>query len=104
MTTSTTSTATISEAKNALSALLRKVHAGETIIITNRKQPVATLAPIQSADAREEDDRSAALIRAGVVRMPSLPPDPSLADGVLELLSPGVTLSDAVAAEREGGW
>ena len=57
--------ATISDVKNSLSAYLRKVRAGETVIIMDRKTPVARLVPI--AERAEHEARLEQLIAAGTV-------------------------------------
>jgi prevent-host-death family protein len=62
-------TATISETKNQLSALLDRVRHGETILITDRNQPVARLEPVVSASSAGPDEgRLARLERAGIIR------------------------------------
>ncbi len=62
-------TATISETKNRLSALLDRVRHGETILITDRERPVARLEPVVSAgDAGPDEGRLARLERTGVIR------------------------------------
>lgn len=62
-------TATISETKNSLSALLDRVRHGETILITDRRRPIARLSPVASAgDAGPDEGRLARLERAGVIR------------------------------------
>jgi prevent-host-death family protein len=62
-------TATISQTKNSLSALLDRVRHGETILITDRKRPIARLSPVADADdAGPDEGRLARLERAGVVR------------------------------------
>jgi prevent-host-death family protein len=58
--------ASVSEAKNSLSALLDKVKAGASIVIQDRGRPVARLEPISSAGSA--GDRLEQLIRDGVVR------------------------------------
>lgn len=58
--------ASVSEAKNKLSALLDEVKAGETVVITDRGRPVARLERIPSAVDRE--GRLARLERAGLLR------------------------------------
>jgi antitoxin (DNA-binding transcriptional repressor) of toxin-antitoxin stability system len=58
--------ATISELKNSLSAYLKKVRAGRSVIIFDRDQPVARLERIESTEG--EDDAVARLERAGLVR------------------------------------
>lgn len=68
--------ATITEAKNGLSALLDQVRAGETILILDRGIPVARLEPV-TRDAASHDGRVERLVRAGLARAPlhPLPPD-----------------------------
>jgi prevent-host-death family protein len=62
-------TATISETKNALSALVDKVRHGETVLITDRGRPVARLEPVASAeDSGPDEGRLARLERAGIIR------------------------------------
>jgi prevent-host-death family protein len=58
--------ATISEAKNGLSALLDRVRHGESILITDRSRPVARLEPVVSSGS--DEGRLARLERAGVIR------------------------------------
>ena len=58
--------ATISEIKNRLSAYLRKVRAGETVLILDRSQPVARLERVQGQS--EPDSRIARLERDGLLR------------------------------------
>ena len=63
--------ATISELKNRLSAYLKKVKAGQSILILDRDQPVARLERV----AREQhpDDRLSRLERAGLIRRATQP-------------------------------
>ncbi len=58
--------ATVTEAKNGLSALLDRVKAGETVLITDRGVPVARLEPVVSND--DDEGRLARLERAGIIR------------------------------------
>lgn len=59
--------ATITEAKNRLSALIDWIRAGETVMIVDRGIPVARLEP--AAGVREDaEGRLARLQRLGVVR------------------------------------
>jgi prevent-host-death family protein len=87
-------TASISEAKNKLSALLDRVRAGETILILDRGVPVAELGPARELS---DDQRIARLERAGVIRPPrrrshvpasrlARPPGPEGGTGALEAL------------------
>ena len=95
-------TATITEAKNGLSALIDRVRAGESVVITDRGVPVAVLEP---ASGRVDlDDRLARLERAGIVRR-------GKGEFPLELLrtpgptpKDGISVVDAVLEERRSGW
>jgi prevent-host-death family protein len=61
-------TATITDAKNGLSALIDRVKAGESVMITDRGTPVARLEPV--ASNVDPDGRLLRLSRAGIVRLP----------------------------------
>lgn len=58
--------ASISEAKNNLSALIDSVKGGSPVLIVDRGRPVARLEPVGRIDPA--DDRLARLVREGVVR------------------------------------
>lgn len=59
-------TVTISELKNRLSAFLRKVRAGGTILILDRDRPIARLEGVGGDD--EEDEPLVQLERSGLLR------------------------------------
>src|ERR1051326_133442 len=61
---------TISQLKARLSAYLRKVRAGQTILILDRDEPVARLERVVSGSAERAagDDRLVRLERAGLLR------------------------------------
>ena len=63
-------TASISETKAKLSALLDLVRAGETVTITDRGRPVARLVPAVGSDAGDDEARLQRLERAGLIRRP----------------------------------
>ncbi|MGZ5445093.1 MAG: type II toxin-antitoxin system Phd/YefM family antitoxin [Thermoanaerobaculia bacterium] len=97
-------TATISETKNQLSALLDRVRHGESILITDRSQPVARLEPVVSAgDAGPDEGRLARLERAGVIRRARH----SGLEEILRVLPPapkaGGDIVAAVLEERRSG-
>lgn len=71
-------TATITEAKNQLSALIARVQHGETIVITDRGRPVARLVSAVVAAAADPDGRLARLERRGGLRRAIAPPPRSL--------------------------
>lgn len=58
--------ATISQLKDGLSAYLKKVRAGRSILIVDRDEPIARLERIAGGDAA--DDRVTRLERSGLVR------------------------------------
>ena len=58
--------ASISEIKSRLSAYLKKVRAGQTILILDRDQPVARLERVEAA--AHPGDRLVRLERAGLLR------------------------------------
>lgn len=59
--------ASITEAKNNLSALIDRVKGGSPVLIVDRGRPVARLEPVSGLRAQDED-RLARLVREGVVR------------------------------------
>jgi prevent-host-death family protein len=69
------STATITEVKNRLSAIIDRVRSGETVIVTDRGQPVARIEPVRAdsdATARITRLERSGIIRAGVAAPPSI--------------------------------
>lgn len=96
--------ASVTDAKNGLSALLDRVRHGETIIIEDRGIPVAQLNPVTSGPATTDGGRLARLERHGIVR-----PAVSSAPGKRLLTPPPrpkrpVALSRLAIAERSEGW
>jgi prevent-host-death family protein len=63
-------TASVSETKARLSALLDLVRAGETVTITDRGRPVARLVPAVGRDEGDDEARLQRLERAGLIRRP----------------------------------
>ena len=63
-------TASISETKAKLSALLDRVKAGESVTITDRGVPVAQIVPLTESSEVDWDARMQRLARAGLVRLP----------------------------------
>jgi len=59
--------ASITEAKNRLSALIDGLKAGAPVLIMDRGRPVARLEPVTTA-GEGDDGRLARLIRDGIVR------------------------------------
>lgn len=83
--------ASVSQLKDHLSAYLKKVRAGRSILIVDRDVPIATLERIQGA---RHDDRLTRLEKAGILRRSERPldvaalrePGPRVRQGVLEAL------------------
>jgi len=94
-------TATITQAKNGLSALIDRVKAGESILILDRGTPVARLEPVVGGIA--SDGRLERLERAGIIRrgLASPPVDLILQPG--PAIPPGASVVDALLQERREG-
>lgn len=94
-------TASVTESKNGLSGLLRHVKAGKSVLIFDRNVPVARLEPV-TPGSLPDDQRLLALERKGLIRRPRQAG--SIAAVLKKLkapkLRPGVSLVDAVLAER----
>ncbi len=93
--------ASITEARNGFSGLLKHVRQGESVLITDRGKPVARLEPCLASD----DPRIARLEAEGVLSPPREKLD---LEGFLKVRLPrlpdGVRASDAVTADRDEGW
>ena len=68
--------ASITEAKNNLSALIDGLAAGSSVLIVDRGRPVARLEPVTRG--RDDDGRLARLVRTGIVRPARTGPPRSL--------------------------
>ena len=94
--------ASITEAKNSLSALIDSVKGGSPVLIVDRGRPVARLEPV-SGIGFDDDNRLARLVREGVVR-----PARGVAPGELFATKPprpksGVSGVRALLDERRDG-
>ena len=93
-------TASISQTKNQLSALIDQVRQGEIIIITDHVRPVAKLVPAQAENGEEAAGALAQLERKGIIRP---------GDGEAHRLVPplnascGASALTALIEEREQG-
>jgi prevent-host-death family protein len=93
--------ASISETKNNLSKLLEKVRQGETILIMDRKKPVARIEPVVLGTG-SDDDVLASLIADGIVTPPKRKLDVAAFLSMPKpTLRPGVSAVQAVIDERE---
>ena len=93
--------ASITEAKNQLSALLDKVRHGETILITDRDHPVARLEPVVNDDQGDLKGRLAHLERHGIIRRASGKPSKLILDTEPPKANKGASLLRALLAERD---
>lgn len=59
--------ASITELENGLSAYLKEVAAGESILVMDQRKPVAVFQPIASEHG---DERLAGLVATGIVSLP----------------------------------
>jgi prevent-host-death family protein len=96
--------ASISEAKNRLSALIDHVRQGEPVIIEDRGVPVAQLSPIVGGRAGAAEDRVARLERLGILRPPLSRERRTLLESPPPRTRRRVSLSRTVRQEREDGW
>ena len=90
----------IGRLKARLSEYLRRVRAGEGVVVTDRGKPVARLVGLEGEPALE--GRVAELVRSGLAERPLRPLDP----GFLKRprpLDPGGRSLEAVLAERAEG-
>ena len=93
--------ASITDAKNQLSALIDRVRAGETVLILDRGTPVARLVPARTSE--DDDARMKRLERAGVVRRGTGKPPLHLLAEPPPKLEEGGSLLDALLEERREG-
>jgi antitoxin (DNA-binding transcriptional repressor) of toxin-antitoxin stability system len=91
--------ANVSQLKNRLSAYLRKVKAGETVVVYDRDRPIARLDRIGVRDA--EDERIARLEAAGIISRPERPWSGDALKG--ELPKPKKSVLEALLEERAEG-
>ena len=94
-------TATITDAKNRLSALIDQVRSGETILILDRGIPVARLEP--AAAHPDVSGRFQRLERAGIMKMGSGPDPVDLLETPAPRLPAGVSAVDVLLHERRSG-
>lgn len=94
-------TATITEAKNGLSALIDRVKAGETIVILDRGIPVARLEPVTALS--DPEGRLRHLERQGLIRRGSGEVPLALLREPPPRLASGGSITEALIDERRSG-
>jgi prevent-host-death family protein len=93
--------ASITEAKNNLSALIDSVKGGSPVLIVDRGRPVARLEPVSGIGS--DDDRLARLVREGVVRPARGAPRKGLFSGRPPRAKKGASGVRTLLAERREG-
>src|SRR3954452_23725461 len=94
--------ATVTEAKNRLSALIDRVKGGESVLIVDRGTPVARLESAVSADA-DPEGRIARLERAGAVRPAGKPPAATVLASSPPRAARGASAVTGLVDERRSG-
>jgi prevent-host-death family protein len=95
--------ASITEAKNSLSALIDGLKAGSPVLIVDRGRPVARLEPVTGSAQDGPDGRLSRLLRDGVVRPRRSDPPQSLFRGRPPRVRAGASGVDALTTERREG-
>ncbi len=91
----------VRELKAHLSRYLRRVKAGESLIITSRGEPVGRLIPARPSTTEGEEARIAAMVAAGLAQWNGERFQPR--EPVAVNQGPG-TVSDLVVEDREPAW
>jgi prevent-host-death family protein len=94
--------ATITEAKNTLSALIDRVRGGDSVLIVDRGIPVARLESAVGSDL-DGDGKIARLERAGAVRAARKPPATELLAQRPPTPRRGQSAVNVLLEERRGG-
>jgi prevent-host-death family protein len=95
--------ATITEAKNQLSALIDRVRHGETIVITDRGRPVARLVSALTGAPEDAEGRLARLERRGGLRRAASAPQKSVILAKLPRVKKPAGVLEALLEERREG-
>src|SRR3954451_11593478 len=94
--------ATVTEAKNRLSALIDRVKAGESVLIVDRGTPVARLESAVGVDT-DPEGRIARLHRAGAVQPARKPPAAAVLASSPPHAAHGASAVSALLDERRSG-
>jgi len=95
--------ASITEAKNNLSALIDGLRSGSPVLIIDRGRPVARLEPVTADHEGGQDGRLSRLVRDGVVRPRRVRPHPTIFSNQPPQASAGASAVDALITERREG-
>jgi prevent-host-death family protein len=95
--------ASITEAKNQLSALIAGLQGGSPVLIVDRGRPVARLEPVTNEPDSDPDGRLSRLIRNGIVRPARAAPPRALFTEQPPRPKPGASAVEALIEERRQG-
>jgi prevent-host-death family protein len=95
--------ASITEAKNNLSALIDGLKGGSPVLIVDRGRPVARLEPLSGDDEAEHSGRLLRLVRDGLVRLRRTRPPRALFSSRPPSTKTGASAVDALIEERREG-
>jgi prevent-host-death family protein len=95
--------ASITEAKNQLSALIAGLKGGSPVLIVDRGRPVARLEPVTAGPDCDPDGRVSRLVRDGIVRPARAAPRRALFTEQPPRPKPGASAVEALIEERRQG-
>jgi prevent-host-death family protein len=95
--------ASITEAKNNLSALIDSLKGGSPVLIVDRGRPVARLEPVTADSKSEQEGRLSRLVRDGIVRPRRAVPSGTLISSQPPRAGAGASVVDALIRERREG-
>jgi prevent-host-death family protein len=96
-------TATLTETKNQLSALIDQVRHGETILILDRGRAVARLTSVLAEESSAPEGRVERLERQGILRRAQAPKSPDLFTRPRLRAHEGASVLEALLEERRNG-
>jgi prevent-host-death family protein len=94
-------TASVTEAKNNLSALIDGLKSGSAVLIVDRGRPVARLEPVAGRSQTGEDGRLARLMREGLIQPARTAPPLALFKAQLPATR-GSAVEALIVERREG--
>jgi prevent-host-death family protein len=95
--------ASVTEAKNNLSALIDGLKGGSPVLIVDRGRPVARLEPVTSGFDAEPEGRLSRLVRSGIVRPRRAAPRRTLFSDQPPRAKAGASALKALLEERRQG-
>jgi prevent-host-death family protein len=95
--------ASITEAKNNLSALIDGLKGGSPVLIVDRGRPVARLEPVSTGPRAEDDGRLGRLVREGIVRPARAPVPKAVFASKPPRPAPGASGVRALLEDRRAG-